>query len=242
MFKLDSPLMNFLNKVCDVMILNLLVIVFSLPIITAGSAITAAYYVSYRMVRNEEGYITKMFWKAFKENFKQSTIMWLIMLVIALILYGDYKIIAADAVELQNWMITALITVAVIIAMGMEFVFPMQARFTNTVKNTIRNSFLMALSHLPSAILFLLTYAIPVLLLYLLPQLAPAIVLLIFGALPYFKSFLYLKIFKKYEERILERIATEQGEQTSEDVENDEESDSGIFAVSEAMEKESENN
>lgn len=241
MFKLDSPLMSFLNKVCDVMILNLLVLVFSLPIITAGSAITAAYYVSYRMVRNEEGYITKMFWKAFKENFKQSTIIWLIMILIAAILYGDYKIVTSGVVEMQGWMVTALITVAVIIAMGLEFVFPMQARFSNTVKNTIRNAFLMALSHLPSAVLFLLAYAVPVLLLYLLPQLAPAIVLLIFGALPYFKSFLYLKIFKKYEEKIMERIAAEQGELASGDGENDEEGDSGIFAASDAMEKESEN-
>lgn len=239
MFKLDSPLMNFLNKVCDVMILNLLVIAFSLPIVTAGSAITAAYYVSYRMVRNEEGYIVKMFWKAFKENFKQSTIMWLIMLLVAFILYGDYKIVTSGTIEMQGWMITALVTVAVIIAMGMEFVFPMQARFSNTVKNTMRNAFLMALSHLPSAVLFLLGYAVPLLLLYLLPQLAPAIVLLIFGALPYFKAFLYLKIFKKYEEKILERMAAEQGEL---EAENEEDGDSGIFAVSEAMEKESENN
>ena len=76
------------------------------------------------------------------------------------------------------------------------------------------------------------------LLLYFLPQLAPAIVLLMFGALPYGKSFLYLKIFKKYEEKILERMAAEQGEQIAE---NEEDKDSGIFAVSEAMEKESEN-
>ena len=76
MFKLDSPLMNFLGRVCDIMILNVLLIVFSIPIFTAGAAITAAYSVSYKMVKNEESYIIKGFWKAFKENFKQSTVIW----------------------------------------------------------------------------------------------------------------------------------------------------------------------
>ena len=74
MFKLDSPLMNFLNKLCDIMILNILVLVFSLPIFTIGAAVTAGYYMSFKMVKNEENYIVKGFWKAFKENFRQSTV------------------------------------------------------------------------------------------------------------------------------------------------------------------------
>ena len=57
MFKLDSPLMNFLNKLCDIMILNILVLVFSLPIFTIGAAVTAGYYMSFKMVKNEENYI-----------------------------------------------------------------------------------------------------------------------------------------------------------------------------------------
>ena len=61
MFKLDSPLMNFLNKLCDIMILNILVLVFSLPIFTIGAAVTAGYYMSFKMVKNEENYIVKGF-------------------------------------------------------------------------------------------------------------------------------------------------------------------------------------
>ena len=106
---------------------------------------------------------------------------------------------------------------------------PIQARFTNTVKNTIKNSFLMALSHLPSAILFVVSYAIPVLLVYFFPQTIPVVFLSACGLLIYLKSFLFLKIFKKYEPD------TEENNQ-------EEESGEGIFAVSEAMEKMSENN
>lgn len=230
MFKLDSPLMNFLGKVCDIMILNVLVIVFSIPIFTAGAAITAAYSVAYKMVKNEESYIIKGFWKAFKENFKQSTAIWLIFLAVFIILFFDYRIMFFSEMELNELVKYGVIAVTVILAMGFSFVFPLQARFSNTVKNTIKNSFLMALSHLPSAVLFVVSYAVPILAFYFLPQLGPVVLMLACGLLPYSKSFLFLKIFKKYEVMIANN---EQEEEPSGE---------GIFAVSDAMEKMSENN
>lgn len=229
MFKLDSPLMTFLGRVCDIMILNVLVIAFSLPIFTAGAAITAAYSVAYKMVKNEESYIVKGFWKAFKENFKQSTVIWLIFLAVFMILFFDYRIIFFSEVELNKLVQYGVLAVTAIIAMGFSFVFPIQARFSNTVKNTIKNAFLMAISHLPSAILFVVSYAVPVLLFYFLPQILPVILMLGCGLLPYLKSFLFLKIFKKYELMIQNNMQDE------------EPSGEGIFAVSDAMEQMSEN-
>lgn len=230
MFKLDSPFMNFLNRVCDIMILNFMVILFSLPIVTAGASITAAYYIAYKMVKNEESYIVRGFFKAFKENFKQSTIIWLIFLAIFAILFMDYRIMFYSELEMGRWITYGVIAVTVILAMGFSFVFPLQARFSNDVKHTIKNSFLMALSHLPSAVLFVVSYAVPVLLIYLVPQAMPAVLLLACGLLPYLKSFLFLKIFKKYE---TDEEAAGKSEEES--------SGEGIFAVSDAMEKMSEN-
>lgn len=231
MFKLDSPLMNFLNRLCDVMIINILVLVCSLPIFTFGAAITAAYYMSFKMINNEETYIVRGFFKAFKENFKQSTIMWIIMLAVGLILYGDYKIILDSGLEFASWTRIAILTVTVIVAIGATFIFPMQARFTNTVKNTMKNGFLMALSHLPSAVLFVISFALPALLVYVINQSLPAIILLAFGGLPYLKSYLYLKIFKKYE-----LIIAEKNKEAG--IEPKESEDEGIFAASDALEKE----
>lgn len=227
MFKLDSPIMNFLNKLCDVMILNILVLVFSIPVFTIGASVTAGYYMCFKMVRNEESYMVKGFWKAFKDNFKQSTAIWLIILVAAGFLFADYRIVIYSGLEFAQWIRIGLVTVTVIIALGISFVFAVQARFSNTVKNTIRNAFLMALSHLPSAILFVASYAVPVLLIYFFPQVLPVIVLLAVGGVMYGKSFLFLKIFKRYEDAIKAK--------ESENSENESE-DSGIFAESEALE------
>ena len=70
LFNLDSPIMRFLSKVCDLMILNVMCIICCLPIVTAGASITALYTITMKMVRGEESYIFKGFLKAFKENFK----------------------------------------------------------------------------------------------------------------------------------------------------------------------------
>lgn len=228
MFKLDSPLMNFLNKVADIMILNILFLVFSIPIFTMGASFSAAYYVGFKMVKNEEGYITRTFWRAFKENFKQATIMWLIVLAVGVIIFFDYRIILYSGIEFPQWMLICVITVTVVVLMGVMFIFPLQAHFENKVKNTLKNAFLMALSHLPTAFVLVVVYVVPVVIYYFLPQSLPALFLLAMGLILYFKCFLILRVFKKYEEALVEKEEAEGGEDP----------DGGIFAESERIEEE----
>lgn len=199
MFKLDSPLMNFLNKVADIMILSIVFMIACIPVITAGAAFSAAYYIGFKMVKNEDSYIAKGFFKAFKENFKQATVIWIFILLLAAVIFADYRIILYSGLEFASWMRIGMVSVTLIAALGIVFMFPMQARFQNTVKNTIKNAFLMSLSHLPSAFLLIVIYAVPYLLLYLVPQLLPAVLLLGFGSVFYFKCFVLLKVFRRYE-------------------------------------------
>ena len=199
MFKLESPFMNFLNKVADVMILSVVFMLACVPVFTVGAALTAAYYMGFKMVKNEETYIVRGFFKAFKENFKQATAIWLMVLLLAAVMIADYRIILYSGIAFASWMRIATVSVTLIVLLGIVFVFPIQARFENTVKNTIKNAFLMALSHLPSAFLLIIIYAVPYLILYFVPQLLPAVFLLGFGCIFYFKSFVLLRVFKKYE-------------------------------------------
>jgi len=199
MFKLESPFMNFLNKVADIMILGVVFMVACIPIFTAGAAFTAAYYMGFKMVKNEESYIIKGFFKAFKENFKQATIIWLFVLIFVGVLAADYQIILYSGIAFASWIRIAMVSVTIVMILGIVFVFPIQARFENTIKNTIKNAFLMALSHLPSAFLLIIIYAVPYLILYFVPQLFPAVFLLGFGCIFYFKSFVLLRVFRKYE-------------------------------------------
>lgn len=91
-FNLDNPVWNFMSKVADLVILNFLVILFSLPVVTAGAAWTAMHFVTIRMANKEERYVIKDFWRSFKQNFKQATAIWLIALVAAFVFIGDVLI------------------------------------------------------------------------------------------------------------------------------------------------------
>lgn len=228
MFKLDSPLMNFLNKLADIMILGIVFMIACIPVITVGASFTAAYYMGFKMVKNEETYIVKGFFKAFKENFKQATVLWIFVLVIMLVMAADYQIILYSGLAFASWIRIAMVSVTLIAALGAVFLFPLQARFQNTVKHTIKNAFLMALSHLPSAFLLILIYAVPYLILWLVPQLFPAVFLLGFGGIFYFKSFLLLRVFRRYEGAVEDDSAKNAEEDT----------EGGIFAESERMENE----
>lgn len=228
MFKLDSPLMNFLNKVADIMILNLLFIVFSIPIVTIGASFSAAYYMGFKMVKNEETYIVRGFWKAFKENFKQGTIIWLGILLVVAILGLDYRIMYESGLAFPDWIKIAVLAVSFVLLLGLAFVFPLQARFVNSVKNTVKNAFLMALSHLPTAFLLIAVYAVPVIAYFLVPQAFPAIFLLGFGVVIYMQSWLALRVFQKYESVLAAKVEPEE----------EPDPDSGIFAGSDQIERE----
>ena len=71
-FDLDSPLMQFLNKMADLLWLNILTFICCIPIVTIGASLTAMHYMALKMVRNEECYITRGFFKSFKENWSSS--------------------------------------------------------------------------------------------------------------------------------------------------------------------------
>lgn len=226
MFRIDSPVMNFLNKVADIMILNVLFLIFCIPVVTIGASFSAAYYVGFKMVKNEESYIIRTFWRAFRENFRQATIMWLFVMAIAAVLSMDYRIIHYSGLEFAGWVKVSTVTVTLIVLMGVSYIFPLQAYFSNTIKNTMKNAFLIAISRLPTSLLLIAVYIVPALVYLFFPQILPAIILLAFGLVIYAKSFLLLRAFKRYEDVLVDK-SQEEGEGDP---------DGGIFAESERIE------
>ena len=80
LFDLNNPVMRFIIKLFDCMLLSVLWVVFSLPVFTMGAASTALYSAVYHHIRREEDYLWHSFYSAFRENFKRSTLAWLPML------------------------------------------------------------------------------------------------------------------------------------------------------------------
>ncbi len=91
-FNMDNKFFTFMSRVADLIILNILCIVCCIPIVTIGPSISAMFYVTMKMVRNEESYIVRGFFKSFKQNLKQGIVINLIMLAAGVLLAIDISI------------------------------------------------------------------------------------------------------------------------------------------------------
>ena len=60
-FSMDNKFFTFMGKVADLCILNIVCLICCIPIVTAGASITAMFFVTMKMVKNEESYIIKLF-------------------------------------------------------------------------------------------------------------------------------------------------------------------------------------
>ena len=197
LFNYDNPVWRFIGKLWDVLVVNILWIICSIPVVTAGASTTAMYYVTLKLARDEDGYTIRSFFKSFKENFNQATAIWLIFLLTGMLLAFDvyYFIKMAAPSSLRTIMISVFVAMIFIWSAMFTYVFPLQARFYNPVKRTIFNSFFMSIRHMfhtigmlavDAAILFLsVTY---------IPQLS------IFGValVAFFNSYMLNSVFSKY--------------------------------------------
>lgn len=198
-FDMDSPVMNFLSKMADLIYLNFLTLICCLPIVTIGASMTALHYVLLKMVRNEEGYLTRSFFKSFKQNFRQATIIWLIMILVMAALIGDMLICIYSGIAFPAWIRIALVAVLAIFIFATMHIFPVLSRFENTVKNTFKNSLFMGILTLPKTILMIICSVIPTVLLLLAPQMFPFVLMFGISGPALVCALLYNKTFKRFE-------------------------------------------
>ena len=204
-FNLDSPFVSFMNRVADLMILNVIYILCCIPVITIGPATTALYYVTLKMARNEESYIVKSFFKSFKLNFKQGLVMWLIDLLFAGIMVLDFMVLNGKIAGVENPN-TPMFSVVRVILMVLSFLalftitfsFPVLAKFDNTIRNTYRNAFLMSCRHFPTTLLMIVCWGLVFLLGFFFPQLLIVHFLILFSLAAFGPSFLLVRAFDKY--------------------------------------------
>lgn len=201
-FNADSPLMEGLSKITDLVILNLVVLVCCLPVITAGAALTGMHYVLLKMVRNEEGYIVRSYFKSFKQNFLQATGMWMIFLAVGILFLLDLRLsggAAGTAIKLPVVFRYLLIAGGIYIFMIYLYAFPLLSRYTNTVLGTLRNAAVLTVASFPRTIaMTVATIAMP-LIVWLFKPVLPLLVLLGISGPGYICALLYSPVFEKIE-------------------------------------------
>lgn len=155
MFSYESKFSAIAFRIAYACYLNLLWAVCSLPIVTLGASTTALYDVSMRIAEDREGDLTQQFFRAFKSNFKQATVIWLILLGIGAFLGCDLWIVtrlratATGGLAIM-WTLILAMLIATCIAYTIEliFVFPLVARVQNTNRAMMVNTLLIGTHYL----------------------------------------------------------------------------------------------
>lgn len=197
-FGLDSPVLAFLNRLCDLVWLNILTFICCLPVITAGASLTAMHYVTMKMVRNEESYITRSFFHSFRQNFRQATLIWALILLFLLVMGADFYALSHLAGGAAPVLRALLAAALLLFLLWFLYIFPVLARFENTLPKTVKNAFIISIMYIPRTVLIAVIDAVPIALGIFLPlQTLPLLLLLGLSLPAYVCGYVYRGVFDK---------------------------------------------
>ena len=164
-FSTDSKLYRFMSKLTDLVKLNIMWLVFSIPIVTVGISTIAAYTVTLKIAEDEEGYIGRDFLKAFKENWKQGIPMSFITLLCIWSVYLDFQIYNVVEENAFVFLIIGIVT-AYVFTFSLLYVYPLLARYENTILNSLKNSFRIGMKYFLRSLLLLFLSALEIVIMF----------------------------------------------------------------------------
>lgn len=158
-FSIESPLYKFMSRLTDIIKLNFLWILCSIPVITMGASTAAAFSITLKMVEDEEGYVAKTFFHEFKVNLKKGSVIGIIQFIALYAIYLDFQL--AGAVESSSTMFTVVGVIASFLAfMHLVYAYALLARYENTIINTMRNSYSICIRYFKKTIGLFLVLAL----------------------------------------------------------------------------------
>ena len=202
-FVIDSPVMRFLGRIGDIIILNLIFVVTALPVVTVGMALSALYTVAMKLARGEDPSVLREYIRAFWRNRKPATICWLIMAAAGALIFLDFRLAGAFGGTLYTVVRLLLAMIFGVWMLTFLYLFPYIARFENTVFHSVKNALFLSAAHLPSTVVMLvISIGLAVITLFTSRTFVIGTIgwfFAGFAAAAYTQSFLFSRIFSKYE-------------------------------------------
>jgi len=202
LFKPGSVLSVVLNKLADLIVLNILWFIASIPVLTMGPATVALYSCLEQRRKNNDSNLFKMFWNAYRSNFKQSIILMVVLLLIVSMLAFDIIFLIKTSFQFDAVVKIAISIIIVLVLLSICYVFPLQARFLNSIAGTLKNAWIMSILHFPKSIFIALLNYFPLICLlffteYFIRFLGLFLALGI-SCIAYINNIILQKIFHKY--------------------------------------------
>lgn len=201
LFSPDSKFMQAMGRIGDLAVLNLLFLVSCIPLITVGAASAALYTVCFRTGTDREQGLVRSYFQAFRENFKQGTIVWLVLaLFLAAGVLNTLLFYALEGMLHFLFLLTAVLLVLAVLMFS--YAFPLMSQFSNDTRSTLKNSLFLSLGYLPRSLLVAALNVFPLMLalldLNLFLQVGFLWIFLYFSSAAYLNSLLLKKVFAQY--------------------------------------------
>jgi uncharacterized membrane protein YesL len=198
LFSYDGLFARFLYLVADIVTLHVLWVLCSLPLFTIGASITALSYACMKRIRTNEGYAWKNFLKAFKENFRQSTLIWLIVAGVGMLLYLDMQIARSLDGALGTFMLVSCSVLLIPYVLVTLYIFPVQAKFENPIAVNFKNALLISLQSFGYSLLLLVVLGTFVVLTLFFTPLMGLMLVCGAGLVGYLLSCIFVLVFRRY--------------------------------------------
>lgn len=193
-FSLDSGFSRFMNTLWNLICISVLVVVCSLPIFTAGAAITAAYYTTVKTVRHHVSHTFQEFVSSFKTNFKHATISWMIYLALLLLLVAECSYFFGNTEEGSLLFVYLIYLLIVFVVANACYFYPCLSRFYMKKTQLFKMAVILMFRHILTTILLLLLLFVTLIGIYLMPW-----GILVFpGTAVYLSTFLMERVLRRY--------------------------------------------
>lgn len=193
--------MRFMSRLADLMLLNLLFLITSLPVVTIGASSTAMYTVCFRMDTDKEGRLARDYFCTFRTEFKTSTLLWLFMVLCFSGSAASTMVFYSLAGPLHYVFIPCAVLVFLSL-MILSYAFPLRSLFENTSRETLKNALVLSVANLPRTLVVIAITFFPIALLLVDPllflQMGFLWVALYFSAGAYCTTRLLRKVFAPY--------------------------------------------
>ncbi len=200
-FRHDGPLFGFISRLGDMVVLNLLMLVFSIPLITIGASLTAGYYAAIRSIRGE-GNVLRDFWQSFRENLRQAVLIWMLFL---LIIGGGFAAIWLMGEQTGVLGVVILAAIILLLPVGL-WVFPVLSKFADSTPNIFRNGAVLCFRYFLRTLTMAVSWLLPVAVLLISFYALPGVILLGISVPVYIGAGLVNRVFLALEDQIRQRI------------------------------------
>ncbi len=165
LFSMDNLFFRTVGKLVDLIWVNILTLICALPVVTAGASFSAMYYLLLRMAENDQGALTRGFFRAFRENFKKATKVWLCdLVIIAVYLYNFYLLregILDGYGMMKKISLVLIVAILLLTVMVSNYIFALLARYENELKQTVKNAFLLSFAFFPRSLCMVVIMLFP---------------------------------------------------------------------------------